>query len=161
MWINYTAVILFLTTEQTGKTYQQYYSGHYINPFHRLTAKQLYSGFLHFFLYFWTRAGHFRYFWIFSIIKNYFFAFFIKLIWLGVGFLNRTGAEIGYYFDKKCNKSFFYNWKHSKIPKVPSSVNFSTFRMIAMPNSHLVLHKETLKQNFEKQKSIQQLNKTN
>ena len=28
--------------------------------------------------------------------KKLFFAFFIKLIWLGVGFLNRTGAEIGY-----------------------------------------------------------------
>ena len=28
--------------------------------------------------------------------KKWFFAFFIKLIWLGVGFLNRTGAEIGY-----------------------------------------------------------------
>ena len=27
-----------------------------------------------------TRAGHFRYFFIFSIIKNYFFALFIKLI---------------------------------------------------------------------------------
>ena len=41
-----------------------------------------------------VRAGHFRYFWIFSLIKNDFFAFFIKLIWLGVGFLNRTGAVI-------------------------------------------------------------------
>ena len=28
--------------------------------------------------------------------KNWFFCIFIKLIWLGVGFLNRTGAEIGY-----------------------------------------------------------------
>ena len=28
--------------------------------------------------------------------KELFFAFFIKLNWLGVGFLNRTGAEIGY-----------------------------------------------------------------
>ena len=28
----------------------------------------------------WARAGHFRYFDIFSIIKNEFFAFFIKLI---------------------------------------------------------------------------------
>ena len=32
----------------------------------------------------------------FFIYKKWFFAFFIKLIWLGVGFLNRTGAEIGY-----------------------------------------------------------------
>ena len=28
--------------------------------------------------------------------KNYIFAFFIKLIWLGVDFLNRNDAEIGY-----------------------------------------------------------------
>ena len=28
--------------------------------------------------------------------KKWFVTFFIKLIWLGVGFLNRTGAEIGY-----------------------------------------------------------------
>ena len=28
--------------------------------------------------------------------KKRFFAFVIKLIWLGVGFLNMTGAEIGY-----------------------------------------------------------------
>ena len=28
--------------------------------------------------------------------KNWFFADFIKLIWLGVGFLNRTDAKIGY-----------------------------------------------------------------
>ena len=27
--------------------------------------------------------------------KKWFFALFIKLIWLGVGFLNSTGAEIG------------------------------------------------------------------
>ena len=36
--------------------------------------------------------------------KKLFFAFLIKLIWLGVGFLNRTGAEIGYWLDKKCKK---------------------------------------------------------
>ena len=40
--------------------------------------------------------------------KKWFFAFFIKLIWLGVGFLNRTSAEIGYKFDfKNAIKSFF------------------------------------------------------
>ena len=32
----------------------------------------------------------------FSNNKKWFFPFFIKLIWLGVGFLNRNGAEIGY-----------------------------------------------------------------
>ena len=41
------------------------------------------------------RAGHFRYFLIFSTVKNDFIAFFIKLIGQGVGFLYRTGAEIG------------------------------------------------------------------
>ena len=35
------------------------------------------------------------------------FAFFIKFIWLGGGFLNRTGAEIGYLLDKKCTKNHF------------------------------------------------------
>ena len=40
--------------------------------------------------------------------KKLFFAFFIKLIWLGVGFLNRTGAKIGYYlYKKKCNQNHF------------------------------------------------------
>ena len=33
---------------------------------------------------------------IFFTNKKWFFAFFVKLIWLGVGFLNRAGAEIGY-----------------------------------------------------------------
>ena len=35
-------------------------------------------------------------FFYFSIIKMILFAFFIKLICLGVDFLNRNGAEIGY-----------------------------------------------------------------
>ena len=35
-------------------------------------------------------------FWIFSIIKKRIFSYFIKIVWLGVGFLNRTGADIGY-----------------------------------------------------------------
>ena len=42
--------------------------------------------------------------------KKWFFAFFYQvnyLIWLGVGFLNRTGAEIGYKLDKKWKKTFF------------------------------------------------------
>ena len=37
-------------------------------------------------------SGIFKYFHSLKMI----FAFFIKLNWLGVGFLNRTGAEIGY-----------------------------------------------------------------
>ena len=45
--------------------------------------------------------GHFFQSWALSVFFNFFynkkwvFAFFIKLIWLGVGFLNRTGGEIG------------------------------------------------------------------
>ena len=34
--------------------------------------------------------------------KQRFVSFFIKLIRLGVGFLNRTGAEIGHQLDKEC-----------------------------------------------------------
>ena len=42
--------------------------------------------------------GPFRYFLIFPFFTNkkWFFALFIMLLWQGVGFLNRTGAEIGY-----------------------------------------------------------------
>ena len=43
-----------------------------------------------------SRAGHLPYFLIFSIKEIIFLAFFIKLIRLGVDFLNRNGAEIGY-----------------------------------------------------------------
>ena len=46
--------------------------------------------------------------------KKWFFAFFSKLIWLRVGFLNRTGGEIGYQLYKKCKKIFFYYWKNLK-----------------------------------------------
>ena len=64
--------------------------------------------------------------WALSVFFNFFnnkkwcFAFFIKLIWLGVGFLNWTSAEIGYSFDKKAIKSFFIiekiKKKHRKCP---------------------------------------------
>ena len=55
----------------------------------------------------WPRAGHFRYFLIFSIIKNDFFAFFIKFIPISspVLFKNRTPSQIN--LIKKCKKSFF------------------------------------------------------
>ena len=52
--------------------------------------------------------------------KISFFAFFIKLIWLGVGFLNRTCAEIGYYLHKTCKKSFFFIGKIKKYRKCPA-----------------------------------------
>ena len=66
------------------------------------------------------RAGHFRYFYIFSIINNYFFAFFNKLIWLGVDFLSRTGAEIGCQLDKKCKKTIFIIEKLANIAQLCS-----------------------------------------
>ena len=66
--------------------------------------------------------------WALEVFFNFFnnekllFAIFIKLIWLGVGFLNRTGAEIGYYLDflKNAKKSFltiekFKNTKSAQI----------------------------------------------
>ena len=59
-----------------------------------------------------TRAGHFRYFKIFLNI-----AFFIKLIWQGVGILKRIGAEIGYYLDKKMQKKSYLllkKWKNTE-----------------------------------------------
>ena len=80
----------------------------YINNDRQCVAKSSYS-----------RAGHFRYFLSFSII-NSFFAFFFKLIWLGVGFLNTTGAEIGCKLDKKCNKIIFYYGKIKKYLKCPA-----------------------------------------
>ena len=58
-----------------------------------------------------SRAGHFRYFFN---NKKWFFSFFIKLVWLGVGFLNRTGAEIGYLFDKKMQWNHFLLLKKFK-----------------------------------------------
>ena len=42
------------------------------------------------------RAGHFWYFLNFFNNTKWFFAFIVKVIWLGVGFLNRTAAETGY-----------------------------------------------------------------
>ena len=58
--------------------------GGYVNTDKQLNTREL------------TRAGRFRYFSIFSLLKKLIFSFFIQLIWLGGGFLNRTGAEIGY-----------------------------------------------------------------
>ena len=57
----------------------------------------------------------------FCINKKWFFAPFIKLIWLKVGILNRTGRLLILY--KKCNKIILYFWKNSKIPKVLSSAD--------------------------------------
>ena len=66
-----------------------------------------------------SRGGHFRHFFN---NKKWICAFFIKLIWLGVGCLNRTGAEIGYYINliKNAKKSFFIIEKIQKIPKCPA-----------------------------------------
>ena len=52
--------------------------------------------------------------------KKWFFAFFIKLIWLGVGFLNRIGAEICYYNLTKNAKTNFFKNKFKKNRKCPA-----------------------------------------
>ena len=52
--------------------------------------------------------------------KKSFFAFFIKLIWLGVGFLSRTGAETGHKLYKKCKKSLFIIKNIQKYRKCPA-----------------------------------------
>ena len=44
----------------------------------------------------------------------------MKLIWLGVGFLNKTDAEIGYQFYKKCNKIICIIEKIKKYLKCPA-----------------------------------------
>ena len=66
------------------------------------------------------------------------FGIFIKLIWLGVGFLNITGAEVGYQLDKKNAKISFFNVekmqkyhflllkkKNQKYRKCPALIRFS------------------------------------
>ena len=55
----------------------------------------------------WVQSWALSVFLNFFTNKKWFFAFSIKLIWLGVGFLNRTGAEIGYQLDKKCKINHF------------------------------------------------------
>ena len=48
------------------------------------------------------------------------FCIFYQVIWLGVGFLNRTGAEIGYQLDKKNAKKSFIIEKIQKYRKCPA-----------------------------------------
>ena len=75
-----------------------------------------------------SRAGHFYWYfyqlyWVFFNFvnnKKWIVAFFIKLIWLGVGFLNRTGAEIGYNFIKNARKIIFLIGKIKKYRKCPA-----------------------------------------
>ena len=62
--------------------------------------------------------------------KKWFFAFFIKFIWLGVDFLNRTGAEINYELEKMQKNHFLFLKKLQKIPKVPSSGLFLLFKVV-------------------------------
>ena len=45
---------------------------------------------------------------------GWFFAFFYQVNLTGSGLLNRTGAEIGYSFDKKCKKNIFLLLKKFK-----------------------------------------------
>ena len=64
------------------------------------------------------RAGHFRDFFIFSIIKNHFFALFIKLITYFYTLL-----------DKKCKKSFLISEKIKKYRKCPALVRMHFFNI--------------------------------
>ena len=43
-----------------------------------------------------------------NFTNNFYFAFFIRLILLGSGFLNRTGAKICYQLDIKCKTIIFH-----------------------------------------------------
>ena len=55
--------------------------------------------------------------------KKWFLVFFMKLIWLGVVFLSRNGAEIGYLLYKKCKKIIFICEKmkiYRKCPALPT-----------------------------------------
>ena len=52
--------------------------------------------------------------------EKWFFAFSIKLICLGMGLLNRTGAKIGHWLYKRCKKIIFSYWKNEQIAQVPS-----------------------------------------
>ena len=77
-----------------------------------------------------SKAQSLRYFWIFFFYskKRTFFAFFVKLTRLGVGFLNRAGAEMGYSFDlKKCDEIIFFTvekcQKYLKCPALPKGLD--------------------------------------
>ena len=66
------------------------------------------------------RASHFRYFFIFSIIKNDFFVFFIKLItYLWTSPILKAHSQSN-YLDKKCQKSIFVKEKIKKYLKCPA-----------------------------------------
>ena len=94
--------------------------------------------------------------------KKWFFAFFIKLIWLGVGFLNMTCAEIQYWLEKKSTQIIFYFWKMSKIPQLPSSAarpgNFTRLRPVLKtfqpaPNSFFKIGKERVRSDLRRLKN--------
>ena len=79
--------------------------------------------------------------------KKWFFAFFIRLIWLGVGFLNRTGAEIGFKRAKKCKQSFFIIEKIQKYRKSPAlgrSQRFSVYWAASLSWSPSWIHRTCL-----------------
>ena len=62
------------------------------------------------------RAGHLRYFCIFSVMKNDIFCIFYQVNLTVVGVLNRTGAELGYMeIDFKEISTFNF-----KIPQLPN-----------------------------------------
>ena len=67
-----------------------------------------------------TRAGHFRYFLILSILKNDFFAFFIKLITNICTSPILKAHSQSYELDKTCKKYFFIIEKIKKYRKCPA-----------------------------------------
>ena len=67
------------------------------------------------------RAEHFRYFWIFSMIKNDFLHFSSSSFdWEWAFWIGLMQKWIINY--KKKYAIIFYHWKKSKIPKVPSAL---------------------------------------
>ena len=75
-----------------------------------------------------SRAGHLRYFWIFSIIKNWFFAFFIQLICAGSGLFKKDwcGNRL-LTLHKLQEKSFFIIENIQKYRKCPALLQTNFF----------------------------------
>ena len=125
-----TALFYIPLSEFLGVYVQEQYRWEYSNYMHSFSSDLLFQNKEKIFLKVFSRAGQtpkkcslltqlsayqswaLLVFFHFFNNKNWFFSFFIKLIWLWVGFLNRTGAEIGYQLDKKCKKFIFYHWKN-------------------------------------------------
>ena len=93
--------------------------------------------------------------WALSVFYNFFnnkkdlFVFFIKLIWLGVGFLNRTGGEIGYYLHKKNNKNHFLLLKNKKNTESAQLCGFSPANILLRTTTCFLNQNDSAKIEFE------------